>query len=37
VQKYENGANRVSFSRLVQLARTLHCQVMDLTSALDEP
>jgi transcriptional regulator with XRE-family HTH domain len=37
VQKYENGANRVSFSRLVQIARALECQVTDLTSALDEP
>jgi len=35
VQKYENGANRVSFSRLVQLARALECRVTDLTSALD--
>lgn len=37
VQKYENGANRVSFSRLVQIARALGCQVTDLTSALDQP
>lgn len=37
VQKYENGANRVSFSRLVQVARALDCRVTDLTSALDQP
>jgi transcriptional regulator with XRE-family HTH domain len=37
VQKYENGANRVSFSRLVQVARALDCRVTDLTSALDHP
>jgi transcriptional regulator with XRE-family HTH domain len=37
VQKYENGANRVSFSRLVQIARALNSRVTDLTSALDEP
>jgi transcriptional regulator with XRE-family HTH domain len=37
VQKYENGANRVSFSRLVQIARALDCRVTDLTSALDQP
>lgn len=36
VQKYENGANRVSFSRLVQIARALDCRVTDLTSALDQ-
>ena len=34
VQKYENGANRVSFSRLVQIAHALGCQVTDLTNAL---
>jgi transcriptional regulator with XRE-family HTH domain len=37
VQKYENGANRVSFSRLVQVARALECRVTDLTGALDQP
>src|SRR6516164_1429953 len=36
IQKYENGANRVSFSRLVQIARALDCRVTDLTSALDQ-
>jgi transcriptional regulator with XRE-family HTH domain len=37
VQKYENGANRVSFSRLVQIAHALDCRVTDLTDALDQP
>jgi transcriptional regulator with XRE-family HTH domain len=37
IQKYENGANRISFSRLVQIARALDCRVTDLTSALDQP
>ena len=37
VQKYENGANRVSFSRLVQIAKALACQVADLTGALAQP
>jgi len=37
VQKYENGANRVSFSRLVQIARALDCRVTDLATALDQP
>jgi transcriptional regulator with XRE-family HTH domain len=37
VQKYENGANRVSFSRLVQIARALDCRVTDLTNSLDQP
>ena len=37
VQKYESGANRVSFSRLVQIAGALDCRVSDLTRALDQP
>jgi transcriptional regulator with XRE-family HTH domain len=37
VQKYENGTNRVSFSRLVQISRALDCRVTDLTAALDQP
>jgi transcriptional regulator with XRE-family HTH domain len=37
VQKYESGANRVSFSRLVRIASALDCQVTDLTNALDQP
>ena len=37
IQKYENGANRISFSRLVQIARALRCRVTDLMDVLDEP
>jgi len=37
IQKYENGANRISFSRLVQIARALQCRVVDLMAALDAP
>lgn len=37
IQKYENGANRISFSRLVQIARALECRVVDLMDVLDEP
>lgn len=37
VQKYENGANRISFSRLVQIARALQCRVTDLMDVLDAP
>ena len=36
IQKYENGANRISFSRLVQIARALRCRVVDLMDVLDE-
>jgi len=35
VQKYEHGTNRVSFSRLVQIARSLNCGVTDLMGDLD--
>ena len=35
IQKYENGANRISFSRLVQIARALNCRVVDLMDVLD--
>ena len=35
IQKYENGANRISFSRLVQLASALNCSVRNLVQALD--
>lgn len=35
IQKYERGANRVSFSRLVDIARTLKCRVQDLVGDLD--
>jgi transcriptional regulator with XRE-family HTH domain len=37
VQKYENGANRISFSRLVQISRALRCRVVDLMDVLDTP
>jgi transcriptional regulator with XRE-family HTH domain len=37
IQKYENGANRISFSRLVQIARALECRVIDLMDVLDGP
>lgn len=35
IQKYERGSNRVSFSRLVRIARALDCRVADLASVLD--
>lgn len=35
VQKYENGANRISFSRLVQISRALRCRVTDLMDVFD--
>jgi transcriptional regulator with XRE-family HTH domain len=37
IQKYENGANRISFSRLAQIASALHCRVNDLVSVLGGP
>ena len=37
IQKYENGTNRISFSRLVQIARALRCRVTDLTDVFDGP
>lgn len=37
IQKYENGANRISFSRLVLIARALHCRVTDLMDVFDGP
>ena len=36
IQKYERGSNRVSFSRLVEIAHTLDCRVMDLIGDLDD-
>ncbi|MBS0332012.1 MAG: helix-turn-helix domain-containing protein [Proteobacteria bacterium] len=36
VQKYENGANRVSFSRLVQIAHALGVRVADLVGDIDQ-
>lgn len=35
VQKYERGANRVSFSRLVDIAHALNCRIVDLIGDLD--
>jgi transcriptional regulator with XRE-family HTH domain len=35
IQKYENGVNRISFSRLVQIAKALRCRVVDLLEVLD--
>lgn len=37
IQKYEHGANRISFSRLVQIARALGCRVAEFAIAVDEP
>ena len=37
VQKYEHGTNRVSFSRLVEIAQALHCGVVDIVGDLDKP
>lgn len=37
IQKYENGVNRISFSRLVQISRALQCGLVDLLSVLDTP
>jgi transcriptional regulator with XRE-family HTH domain len=35
IQKYESGANRIGFSRLVEIARALECRVADLIGDLD--
>lgn len=35
IQKYENGTNRISFSRLVRIASALRCSVSDLASPLE--
>jgi transcriptional regulator with XRE-family HTH domain len=35
VQKYERGANRVSFSRLMDIVVALRCHLTDLTEGLD--
>ena len=37
IQKYENGANRISVSRLVLIARALRCRVTDLMDVFDGP
>ena len=36
IQKYERGFNRVSFSRLVNIAHALDCRVVDLIGDLDD-
>ena len=36
VQKYEYGANRISFSRLVEIATALKCSVADLIGNLNQ-
>ena len=36
IQKYERGFNRVSFSRLVDIAHVLQCRVIDLVGDLDD-
>lgn len=36
VQKYERGYNRVSFSRLVDIAHALECRVVDLIGDIDD-
>lgn len=36
IQKYERGSNRVSFSRLVDIAHGLNCRVVDLIGDLDD-
>lgn len=35
IQKYERGANRISFSRLVEIAEALRCELGDLAEGLD--
>jgi transcriptional regulator with XRE-family HTH domain len=35
VQKYERGANRISFSRLLETAQALECTLDDLAGGLD--
>lgn len=36
IQKYERGFNRVSFSRLVDIAHALGCRVVDLIGDIDD-
>jgi transcriptional regulator with XRE-family HTH domain len=36
IQKYERGGNRVSFSRLVDIAHALDCRVANLIGEMDE-
>jgi transcriptional regulator with XRE-family HTH domain len=35
IQKYERGFNRVSFSRLVEMAHVMDCRAIDLIGDLD--
>ncbi len=35
IQKYESGANRVSFSRLATIARALCCCIADIVTPFD--
>ena len=35
IQKYERGSNRISFSRLVEVAEALNCQLGVLAEGLD--
>lgn len=35
IQKYEKGTNRVSWSRLVQIAKALGCSIVSLTNLAD--
>src|SRR5579872_871968 len=36
IQKYERGFNRISFSRLVEIAHALNCRVLDLIGDIDD-
>ena len=35
IQKYENGGNRISFSRLLQIAKALGCPAAELFAGFD--
>lgn len=35
IQKYEHGTNRISFSRLMEIAEALECRAFDLIGDLD--
>ncbi len=37
IQKYERGSNRVSFSRLLEIAHAMNCSLSDLSDGLDAP
>lgn len=37
VQKYENGANRMSAGRLVHLAEVMDCSIIDLFQGVETP